>query len=249
MTSPVIEQFEIHSLSAPLFTLAGQPVAFTNSALYMFLAVAAAVALVWGAMRPQALVPGRWQMLAELLYKMVADIVESAAGEKARPFFPFVFTVFIFVLCCNFLGMIPHSFTVTSHLVVNMFLALFLFVMITFIGIYKHGYHFFSMFIPKGVPWWLAPLLFVIEVVSFLVRPFSLSVRLFANMLAGHILLKVFAGMTASLAVAGWWAPLGGLPLALNVGITGFEFFVAMLQAYIFAVLTSVYLRDALELH
>ncbi len=248
MASP-IEQFEIHALTPPLFHLAGQPVAFTNSALYMFFAVALATALTVLAMRPRAIVPGRWQMLAETLDNFIADMVASAAGEKAKPFFPFIFTVFIFIMCCNMLGMIPHSLTVTSHIVVNLALALFIFVVITVTGFVKHGFRFFGLFVPHGVPWALLPFMMVIEVVSFLVRPFSLSVRLFANMLAGHILLKVFAGMTASLATAGGLAVIGVLPLALNVAITAFEFFVAGLQAYIFAILTAVYLRDALELH
>ena len=248
MASP-IEQFEIHALTPPLFHLAGQPVAFTNSALYMFLAVALATALTVVAMRPQALVPGRWQMLAETLYNAIADTVTSAAGEKAKPFFPFIFTLFIFIMCCNLLGMIPHSLTVTSHIIVNLSLALFIFVVITITGIVKHGLHFFSLFVPHGVPWALLPFLMIIEVLSFLIRPFSLSVRLFANMMAGHILLKVFAGMTAGLITTGGLAAIGILPLALNVAITAFEFFVAALQAYIFAILTAVYLRDALELH
>ncbi len=248
MASP-IEQFEIHALTPPLFHLAGQPVAFTNSALYMFLAVALATALTVVAMRPQALVPGRWQMLAETLYNAIADTVTSAAGEKAKPFFPFIFTIFIFIMCCNLLGMIPHSLTVTSHIIVNLSLALFIFVVITITGIVKHGLHFFSLFVPHGVPWALLPFLMIIEVLSFLIRPFSLSVRLFANMMAGHILLKVFAGMTAGLITTGGLAAIGILPLALNVAITAFEFFVAALQAYIFAILTAVYLRDALELH
>jgi F-type H+-transporting ATPase subunit a len=248
MTSP-IEQFEIHALTPPLFHLAGQPVAFTNSALYMFFAVALAMALTVLAMRPQAIVPGRWQMLAETLYNFISEMVSSAAGEKAKPFFPFIFTIFIFIFACNFLGMIPHSLTVTSHIVVNLALALFIFVVITVTGLVRHGTHFFSLFVPHGVPVALLPFLMLIEIVSFLVRPFSLSVRLFANMLAGHILLKVFAGMTASLAAAGGLAAIGVLPLALNIAITAFEFFVAALQAYIFAILTAVYLRDALELH
>lgn len=248
MASP-IEQFEIHPLSAPLFDLAGRSVAFTNSALYMILAVAMAVALIALAARPRALVPGRWQMLAEALYNMVSDMVESAAGEKARPFFPLIFSLFIFILCCNTLGMIPHSLTVTSHIIVNLALALMIFFIVTIVGIVRHGVHFFSLFVPSGVPWVMMPFMVCIELLSFLIRPFSLSIRLFANMLAGHILLKVFAGMTAGLVTAGWLSTIGILPLTINVAIVAFEFFVAFLQAYIFAILSSVYLRDALELH
>ncbi len=248
MSSP-IEQFEIHPISEPLFSIAGQPIAFTNSALFMVLAVAMASALTILAMRPQAIVPGRWQMLVEILHNAIAGMVEDAAGEKAKPFFPFIFTIFLFIMCCNLLGMIPHSLTVTSHIVVNLALALLIFVVITATGFARHGLHFFSLFLPSGVPWALAPFMVLIEVISFLIRPFSLSIRLFANMLAGHILLKVFAGMTAGLTAAGALSAVGVLPFLLNVAITGFEFFVALLQAYIFAILASVYLRDALEMH
>lgn len=248
MQSP-IEQFELHNLTQPLFHLAGHPVAFTNSALYMFIAVGLATALTVVAMQPQAVIPGRWQMLAETMYNFIADMVSSAAGEKARPFFPFIFTIFIFIMCCNLLGMIPHSLTVTGQIVVNLALALFIFAVITVTGIVKHGLHFFSLFVPHGVPGFLLPFLVLIEIVSFCVRPLSLSIRLFANMMAGHILLKVFAGMAGGLATAGALSVFGVLPLMLNVAIDGFEFFVAVLQAYIFAILTAVYLRDALELH
>ena len=246
----LLEEFEIHSLSAPLFKLAGQPVAFTNSALFMFLAILASVGLMIVAMKPRALVPGRWQMLAETAYNVIAGMVENTAGEKARPFFPFIFTIFIFILFCNLFGMLPHSLAVTSHILVNVAIALLLFTVILLTGFVLHGSHFLSLFVPKGVHWSMLLVMVPIEVFSFLVRPFSLSIRLFANMLAGHILLGVFAGMSVSLLAAGW--ALKGffiLPLGINIAITGFEFFVAFLQAYIYAILSAVYLRDALELH
>lgn len=248
MASP-LEQFQIHTMSPPLFELAGHPVTFSNSSLFMLVAVISATVFFALSMRPQATVPGRWQMLAEKIYGMVAGMVESAAGEKARPFFPFIFSVFLFILFSNLLGMIPHSLTVTSHIVVNLALAGLVFLVIIATGFIRHGLHFFSLFAPKGAPLPIMPVLVVIELVSFLIRPFSLSIRLFANMLAGHILLKVFAGMTAALATSGALAAIGILPLFLNIAITGFEFFVAFLQAYIFSILISVYLRDALELH
>ena len=248
MASP-LEQFQIHALTPPLFEIAGHPVAFTNSSLFMLCAVAAATAFFALAMRPRAVIPGRWQIFAEKIYGLVANMVSSAAGEKARPYFPFIFSVFLFILFANLLGMIPHSLTVTSHVIVNLALAVLVFLVIIGTGFTKHGLHFFALFAPKGAPIVIMPFLVVIEIISFLIRPFSLAIRLFANMLAGHILLKVFAGMTAGLATAGWVAGIGILPLMLNIAITGFEFFVAFLQAFIFSILISVYLRDALELH
>ena len=245
----LLEEFEIHSLSAPLFSLGGHPVAFTNSALFMFLAIAACTFLMVAAMRPQAVIPGRWQMIAEKIYELVSEMVDSAAGEKARPFFPFVFSIFTFILFCNLFGMIPWSFAVTSHIVVNLAIALALFVIIVITGLVKHGFHFFSLFVPAGVPKIMIPPMVVIEFFSFAVRPFSLSIRLFANMLAGHILLQVFAGMVGSLLAAGWLAGLSVLPMVADIAITGFEVFVAFLQAYIYAILAAVYLRDAVEMH
>lgn len=248
MSSP-LAQFSIENLTAPLFTVAGYDIAFTNSALFMFLAVGAVIALTLLAMRPRALVPGRWQMLVEKIHNFIAGLLDEAAGEKSRPFMPLVFTVFLFIFSCNILGMIPHSLTVTGQLVVNLALALFIFAIIIVTGFVRHGWHFFRLFLPSGVPVLLIPFMIPIEIVSFFVRPFSLSIRLFANMMAGHVLLKVIGGMTASVITAGGLAAIGILPLVLNVAITGFEFFVAFLQAYIFTILVAVYLRDALELH
>jgi len=245
----LLEEFEIHPISQPLFTLAGHPIAFTNSALFMFLAIGACTLLMVAAMRPQAVVPGRWQMLAEKIYDIVADMVDSSAGEKARPFFPFIFSIFTFILFCNLFGMLPGSLAVTSHVIVNLAIALFLFLIIIITGFVRHGFHFFTLFIPSGVPAVMVLPMAIIEFFSFAVRPFSLSIRLFANMLAGHILLQVFAGMVVGLLTAGWLAGLSILPMIANIAITGFEFFVAFLQAFIYAVLASVYLRDAIEMH
>jgi F-type H+-transporting ATPase subunit a len=188
-------------------------------------------------------------MLAETFYNMIANMLEGTAGEKARPFFPFIFSIFIFIFFCNLFGMVPHSLAVTSHILINFTIALALFAVIIITGFVKHGLHFFQLFVPPGAPKFMIPFLAILELFSFAVRPFSLSIRLFANMLAGHILLGVFAGMSASLLALGWLAGLSVLPLGINVAITGFEFFVAFLQAYIYAVLASVYLRDALEMH
>ena len=245
----LLEEFEIHPLSQPLFSLAGHPISFTNSSLFMFLAIGTATLLMVLSMRPQAVIPGRWQMVAESFYNMISSMLDSTAGEKARPFFPFIFSIFIFILFCNLFGMLPNSLAVTSHIFINVTIALTLFAIIIVTGFVKHGLHFFHLFVPPGAPKIMVPFLFVLEFFSFAVRPFSLSIRLFANMLAGHILLAVFAGMSISLLAAGWLAGLSILPLAANIAITGFEFFVAFLQAYIYTVLASVYLRDALEMH
>jgi F-type H+-transporting ATPase subunit a len=246
----MFEEFEIHDLSAPLFSIGGHPITFTNSTLFMLLAILASTALMVLAMRPQAIVPGRWQMLAEKLYGLVAEMVTGTAGEEAKPFFPLIFSIFVFILFCNLLGLIPGSLAVTSHVVINFAIAIGLFTIIIITGFVRHGLHFLQVFAPPGVPIPILIFLVPIELFSFLVRPFSLSVRLFANMLAGHILLGVFAGMTVSLLAAGsYYMALGILPLAANIAITGFEFFVAFLQAYVYAILASVYLRDAIEMH
>ncbi len=249
MTSP-IEQFEIHTLTAPLFHVGASPVAFTSSAAWMIVAGTLCLGGMALALRKQALVPGRAQAVVEALYDMIVDLVDNAAGEKSRPFFPFIFALFLFIMACNLMGMMPHVLTVTSHLAVNLALAGILFLVIFTTGLVRNGLGFFRLFLPPGVPMLLVPFMVLIELVSFLIRPFSLSMRLAANMFAGHILMKVFAGMTAGLvATMSGLAVVGILPLVLNVAIIGFEFFVALLQAYIFAILSAVYLRDALEVH
>ncbi|MDX2101197.1 MAG: F0F1 ATP synthase subunit A [Alphaproteobacteria bacterium] len=241
MASP-LEQFTIKPI-VPLH-IGSLDLSFTNSALMMTIAVGIATALFVVAMRQPATIPGRVQSMAELLYNFIADLLESSAGHEAKKYFPFVFSIFLFVLLGNLLGMIPTFFTYTSHIIVTLGLALLVFVTVTAIGFIRHGMHFFSFFLPAGAPLWLAPLLIPIEVLSYLSRPVSLSVRLFANMLAGHTMLKVFAGFAVSLG-----AVFGIAPLALIVALTGFEILVALLQAYVFSVLTCLYLKDAIDLH
>jgi F-type H+-transporting ATPase subunit a len=237
-----LEQFVIKRF-APM-DVGGIDASFTNSALWMVIAALLVALLMTAAMRNRALVPGRWQSIAEISYEFIANMVRDNAGDAGRRYFPFVFTLFMFILACNLLGMVPYSFTPTSHIVVTFALAAIVFIGVTIIGFARHGLHFFSFFVPKGVPVALLPLLVVIEVISYLIRPVSLSVRLFANMLAGHTMLKVFAGFVIALGVLGGWAPL-----AFVVALTGLEILIAFLQAYVFAILTCLYLNDALHLH
>ena len=222
--------------------------AFTNSSLFMLATVAAiAMLLMWGT-AARAIVPGRGQAVAELAYEFVANTLRSSAGDGAMRFFPLVFSLFLFVLVANLFGMVPYFFTVTSHLIVTVALALIVFFTVTIYGFYKHGTHFLDLFILKGVPGFVVPLVAVIEVISFLSRPLSLSVRLFANMLAGHITLKVFSGFVVSLTGLGAFGTIGALlPLAMTVALTGLEFLVSFLQAYVFTILTCMYLNDALH--
>lgn len=241
-----IEQFEIKPI-IKLGTIGKSEIAFTNSALFMVIAVSLIVLLFVYGTRHRSLIPGRIQSLAEMGYEFVANTVRDSAGHDGMHFLPLVFSLFMFVLFCNMLGMVPGSFTVTSHLIVTAALAgLVIFTVIIF-GIYKHGTHFFGLFVPSGVHPAMLLILVPIEVISFVSRPISLSVRLFANMLAGHIALKIFAGFIATLLFAGGWAVLSPLPLALTVALTALEFLVAVLQAYVFAVLTCIYLHDALH--
>jgi F-type H+-transporting ATPase subunit a len=236
-----LEQFEITRL-VPLH-IGKLDVSFTNSALLMAIAVVLITALTVLATQRQALVPGRWQSIAELLYEFVADMVDTNAGHGARDFFPFVFTLFMFILFSNLLGLVPYSFTVTSHIIVTFALALIVFIGVTIIGIVRHGAHFLRLFVPEGVPAVLLLLLVPIELLSYFIRPFTLSIRLFANMLAGHTMLVIFGGFAASIGL------LAIFPLAINVALVGLELLVAVLQAYVFAILTCLYLRDALHLH
>lgn len=218
-------------------------VSFTNSAAFMMLTVlGVSVFLVLG-MRRNALVPGRWQSMAELSYVFIASLVKDTVGTEGRPYFPLIFTVFMFVLFGNMLGMMPYAFTFTSHIIVTFTMAMAVFLGVTIIALFKHGLHFFSFFLPPGVPIFMAPLLIPIEVISYLSRPVTLSLRLFANMLAGHTLLKVIAGFIIALGV------FGVAPLVLMVALMGLEFLIAFLQAFIFTILTCMYLHDALHLH
>lgn len=216
---------------------------FTNSSLFMVLTVVAATALMVLAVRPRAAVPGRWQLLAELSYEFIAKMVSDNIGKEGKPYFSFIFTIFMFVLFGNFLGMLPYSFTFTSHIAVTLTMALVIFLLVTVIAFVKHGMRFFSFFLPAGVPIFLAPLMIAIEVISYFTRPFSLSIRLFANMMAGHTLLKVVGGFVFPLGL------LGIVPVAGLVAITGLEFLIAFLQAYIFTILTCIYINDAINLH
>lgn len=244
-----LHQFQINPILQ--IVIAGYDVSFTNSAFFMVVAVALIYALLVFGMSGRALVPGRLQSLAEIFYEFVANMVRDNAGHDARPYFPFVFAIFMFVLLGNLVGMIPFTFTFTSHIIVTFTLAATVFVFVTVLALMKHGLHFFSFFMPHGAPLALAPILIPIEVISYLMRPVSLSIRLFANMMAGHTMLKVFAGFTvmmiSGLGAVGFLAGL--VPLAINIALTGFEFLVAFLQAYVFSILTCLYIRDALELH
>jgi len=243
-----IHQFEIHKI-ATLGHIGGQEIAFTNSALFMAITVVGIWALLMGGSARRAMVPGRLQSIAELSYEFVATTIESTAGKEGIKFFPLVFTLFMFVLVANIIGLIPYAFTVTSHIIITAALALLVFLTVLVYGFYKHGLGFFRLFVPQGIPIYILPLIVFIEVLSFLSRPISHSVRLFANMLAGHITLKVFASfigmLGAGLGIFGWIGAI--LPLGLTVALTALELLVAFLQAYVFAILTCIYLNDAIH--
>jgi F-type H+-transporting ATPase subunit a len=242
-----IHQFQIQKI-ATLGTIGGQEIAFTNSSLYMLIAAGVITFLMIGATASRSLVPGRLQSVAELSYEFVADTLKSSAGTEGMKFFPFVFTIFMFVLTVNMIGLIPYSFTVTSHIIVTAALALLVFFTVIGYGVYKNGPKFLKLFVPSGIPIVILPLIVFIEVLSFLSRPISHSVRLFANMLAGHITLKVFASFITMLGAFGFAGWLGAvLPLALVVSLTALEVLVAFLQAYVFAILTCIYLNDAIH--
>lgn len=246
MASPT-EQFEIRHFTDPFFFIGSSPITFTNSALFMVLTVATIAVFLLVATAPRSIVPGRWQNAGELLYEFVANTVRESAGKDGLVFFPLVFSLFSFILVANLLGLLPYSFTVTSHIIVTAALSLLVIFTVIGYGVAKHGAKFLNVFVPSGVPGWLLPLIVAIEVVSFISRPVSLSVRLFANLLAGHIALKIFAGFVAALLAGGVAAILSPLPLVFTVAIVALEVLVAVLQAYVFAVLTSLYLHDALH--
>lgn len=243
-----MHQFEVQPI-VPI-EVGGYDISFSNSALFMLIAALGASMLLAFAISKRALVPGRLQSVAEIFYDFIAATVRSTSGEEGMRFFPFIFSLFVFILFCNLLGLMPYAFTVTSHIVVTFAMAMFVFLMVIVVGLARHGLRFFSLFAPSGVPLILMPLIVPIEIISFLSRPISLSVRLFANMFAGHTLLKVFAAFVAALLGAGGiLAGVALVPFAVNVAITALEFLIAFLQAYVFAVLTSIYLNDALHLH
>ncbi|MEQ8327631.1 MAG: F0F1 ATP synthase subunit A [Parvibaculum sp.] len=240
-----MHQFEIKTYF-PL-QLGSIDASFTNSSLFMVIAAALLTILMLAGMSRRAMVPGRLQSIVELSYEFIANMLRDNVGTAGLRFFPFVFTLFMFILALNLLGMVPYSFTVTSHIIVTFALAFFIFIGVTILGFAVHGFGFFKFFVPHGVPAYLLPLVVPIEVVSYLTRPISLSVRLFANMMAGHTVLKVFAGFVIALGAFGYLPGL--LPLAFMVALTGLEVLVAALQAYVFAILTCIYLNDALHMH
>ena len=235
-----MHQFVIHRI-IPV-KIGGLDLSFTNSSLWMVIIVAlAALFLLAGGRR---VVPTRWQSLKEMTYEFIAGTMRDILGDSGRSFFPFVFTLFIFILLANMLGMVPYSFTVTSHIIVTFALALVVFVLATAVGFIKHGAGYLKLFVPSGVPAYMLVILVPIEIISYFTRPLSLSVRLFANMMAGHTMLKVFGAFVVGLGIIGGWAPL-----AMMVALSGLEVLVAFLQAYVFAVLTVIYLNDAINMH
>src|SRR5436190_5288251 len=242
-----IHQFNIE----PLFTIGhigNQTIAFTNASLYMFLSVAVISILMIGGVAGRQLVPGRFQSMAELTYEFVASTVRNTAGAEGMKFFPLVFSLFMFICVSNLVGIIPYTFTVSSHIIVTAALALLVFFTVLIYGFYKNGLKFFKIFVPSGIPIYILPLVVFIEIFSFFLRPISHSVRLFANMLAGHISLKVFASfipVLAGLGIAGFAGAV--LPLGMVIALTALELLVAFLQAYVFTILTCIYLNDALH--
>ena len=243
MASNPMHQFEVYSIG-PEIILGPVNLSFTNSSLFMVVSSLSILLLLFLATKKKSLIPSKIQLVGEMSYAFVAKMISDTAGTNAKPFFPFIFTLFMFVLFCNMVGMLPYSFTVTSHIIVTFVLAAAIFIGVTVIGFIKHGIKYLELFVPKGVPVVLLPLIIIIEVISYLSRPVSLSVRLFANMMAGHTMLKVFGGFVISLGLLGGWLPLG-----FSVALTGLEILVAFLQAYVFAILTCIYLNDALNLH
>ncbi len=249
MANDPIQQFQIVEIFS-FGEIGGMEFAMTNSSVFMIAAVAVISGFLMGATRGRTLVPTRAQSVAELLYSFIANTVRSTTGTEGMKFFPFIFTLFLFVLTCNLLGMFPYFFTVTSHLVVTFALAMAVMTMVLVVGFARHGVRFLELFVPHGVPKPILPFITLIEVISFLSRPISLSLRLFGNMLAGHIVLKVFAGFVVTMGAAGVVGAVGGvLPFAMTVILTAFEFLIAGLQAFVFTVLTCVYLNDALHPH
>jgi len=237
-----MEQFEIERI-IPLEVF-GVDATFTNASLFMVIAVVLISGFLIFSMRQRALVPDRMQSIAELSYEYIANMVRQNLGEEGMKFFPWVFTIFTFILTLNLLGMVPGAFTVTSHIIVTFAFAAMVWITVTLIGFARHGIGYLRLFMPEGLPWWLLPIIIPIELISYLIRPVSHSVRLFANMMAGHTMLKVFGGFVVGLGVLGGWAPL-----AFMVAFTGLEIVVAFLQALIFTVLTCIYLNDALHMH
>ena len=243
MHSP-IEQFvvkKIFEIQDPFF---GYDISFTNASLFMVLASIVPLLILTMGVRYAEMIPGKLQSISEMLFEFVENLLIENTGNAGRPYFSFIFTLFLLILFGNLLGMLPYSYTFTSQIIITFFMAIIIFISVTVIGIFRHGFGFLSLFLPSGTPLVLQPLLFVIELISYCIRPISLSVRLFANMMAGHTMMKVFGGFVVSLGIVGGW-----LPLSFSVALTGLEILVAFLQAYVFAILTCIYLNDALNLH
>ena len=243
MSTNPMHQFNVYRIG-PEISLGNVDISFTNASLFMIISAITIISIFFIGTRRKAIVPTKIQLLTELSYTLVSKMISDTAGSKAKPYFPFIFSLFMFVLFCNMLGMLPYSFTVTSHIIVTFALAAIIFVGVTIIGFVNHGVRYLKLFIPSGVPVFLLPLIVIIEIISYLSRPVSLSVRLFANMMAGHTMLKVFGGFVISLGIIGGW-----LPLSFTVALTGLEILIAFLQAYVFAILTCIYLNDALNLN
>ena len=243
MAANPMTQFEVYRIG-PEIKVGAFDISFTNASLFMVISSLAILIIFNIGSKKNTFIPNKLQLLAELSFTFVSKMIADTAGSKARPYFSFIFSLFMFVLFSNMFGMIPYTFTVTSHIIVTFVLAAFIFIGVTIIGFIKHGLGYLKLFVPSGVPIVLLQLIVVIEIISYLSRPISLSVRLFANMMAGHTMMKVFGGFVISLGVVGGW-----LPLSFSVALTGLEILVAFLQAYVFAILTCIYLNDALNLH
>ena len=243
MAANPMSQFDVYRIG-PEIKVGAFDISFTNASLFMIISTVSILLVFNLGSKRNSVLPNKIQLLAELSYTFVAKMISDTAGSKAKPYFAFIFSLFMFVLFCNMFGMIPYTFTVTSHIIVTFILASFIFIGVTIIGFIKHGFGYLKLFVPSGVPAVLLPLIVVIEIISYLSRPISLSVRLFANMMAGHTMMKVFGGFVISLGLVGGW-----LPLSFSVALTGLEILVAFLQAYVFAILTCIYLNDALNLH
>ena len=237
-----LDQFKIKKI-LPI-ELFGYDISITNSSSFMIMAVLCILIYFILAFKNYQVVPTRMQISGELIYNMILNLLEQNIGVEGRKFAPLILTLFLFILTCNLLGILPYGFTVTSHVSVTLAMAVMIFSLVTLIGLYKHGWNFFSLFLPAGTPYWLAPLMVVIELFTYLARPISLSMRLAANMIAGHLLLEVIASFVISLVVY-----LKLLPIPFITILVGFEIFVAILQAYIFAILSCIYLNDAVNLH
>ena len=243
MATNPMHQFKVYRIG-PEIDIAGVDLSFTNASLFMLISAVLVALLLLIGTKEKKLIPSKAQLISEMLYNFISKMISDTAGKKAKPYFPFIFSLFVFILFCNMVGMLPYSFTVTSHIIVTLSFAIFIFIGVTILGFIIHGFKYLKIFVPSGVPVVLLPIISIIEIISYLSRPISLSVRLFANMMAGHTMMKVFGGFVISLGIVGGW-----LPLSFSVALTGLEILVAFLQAYVFAILTCIYLNDALNLH